>query len=84
MGTCGTQVWSNYLITLATMAWPLWPPDWKAAALPSSYARVADGAGIEPARPKGSRRISIALPYHSANHPCLRERFTFLSEVLRS
>ena len=45
---------------------------WKAAALPLSYARVADGAGIEPAQPKGSRRISIALPYRSANHPCSR------------
>src|SRR5262245_6746851 len=35
--------------------------------------KMADGAGIEPARPKGSRRISIALPYRSANHPYLRE-----------
>ena len=42
---------------------------WKAAALPLSYARVADGAGIEPARPNGSRRVSTALPYRSANHP---------------
>jgi hypothetical protein len=41
---------------------------WKAAALPLSYSRLADGAGVEPARPDRSRRISIALPYRSANH----------------
>jgi hypothetical protein len=34
--------------------------------------KMADGAGIEPARPMRSRRISIALPYRSANHPDLQ------------
>jgi hypothetical protein len=34
-----------------------------------AQTEMADGAGIEPARPKRSRRISIALPYRSANHP---------------
>ena len=34
-----------------------------------AQGKMADGAGIEPARPMRSRRISIALPCHSANHP---------------
>ncbi len=39
---------------------------------------MAESTGIEPVRPEGTRRVSTALPYRSANSPIQMARSTGL------